>query len=554
VTGTTRPLRSPLLWSAFALLGACGLAAARADEPTAPIGPSQVRRLSEAQYRNTIADLFGPDIKVVGRFEPDMRGNGLLAVGSSAVSVSPSGFDQYEEIARGIAAQVTDKEHRAAQVGCEPGPADPKGLACARRFAEKFGLQLFRRPLASAEAAAWAQRAVQSGEALGNYDAGLAAVLAGMLTDPRFLFRIDMPGRDRVAIDGYSRAARLSYLLWDTTPDAELLEAARAGRLDSPEGLSAQVDRMIASARFAGGVRAFFTDFLRLDEIETLSKDALIFPAFSSSVANATREQTLRTITDLLIDHDGDYRDLFTTRRFAMTKALGPIYDIPIARDGWYMHEFPQGDPRAGLLTQASLLALHSHPGRTSPTLRGKALREVLLCETIPTPPANVNFAVVQDVNNPTLKTTRARLQAHLDDEECASCHRRTDPIGLGLEQFDGAGQFRTRENGETIDIRSQFDKVDFDGAAALGRLLHDDEAASTCLVKSVWRYANGRDAGDADTPSLEALTKHFAGDGHRFPALLRSIATDPAFYAFPATPRRSPRQVAASRITESSR
>ena len=164
------------------------------------------------------------------------------------------------------------------------------------------------------------------------------------------------------------------------------------GELDTPEGLAIQADRLISSPRFSDGLRAFFSDFLQLDDLDTLSKDALIFPAFSSSVASALKEQTLRTIDDALVGRSGDYRDIFTIRRIAMTRILGPIYAIPVPSNGWSFHEFPEGDPRTGLLTQASILALHAHPGRTSPTLRGKAIREALLCEEIPSPPANVNL------------------------------------------------------------------------------------------------------------------------------------------------------------------
>ena len=497
--------------------------------------PSQLRRLTESQYRQAIADIFGPDIRVVGRFEPDLRVEGLIAVGASAVSVTPGGFEQYEEIARGIAAQVTDDAHRDKLVGCGPGSSDPQGMRCAEGFFSRVGLRLYRRPLSTKEARAFAAWTVASAKQLGSFQAGLAAALTGMLTSPDFLFRIDAPAAGGREIDAYSKAARLSFLLWNSTPDDALLAAAADGSLDSPEGLQRQVERLMASPRYVDGVRAFFTDYLQLDTIDTLSKDSLIYPAFTSTAANAAREQTLRTITDLLVDKKGDFRTLFTSRRIAMTRELGPIYDIPIAKQGWYFHEFPENDPRAGLLTHASILALHSHPGRTSPTLRGKALRETLLCQKVPTPPANVNFAVVQDVNNPTLKTTRARLQAHLDDEECASCHKLTDPMGLGLEQFDGAGQFRTLEHDERIDVTGTFDRNAFDGAAALGKLFHDKPQVSACMVKTFWRYASGRDPQDSDMPAIEALTQRFASEGYRLTALTRAIVLDPGYYAYSA-------------------
>jgi len=526
----------PFALGALAVVAVAQATSGTALEAGSPQGG--VRRLTEAQYRATVSDIFGQDIKVVGRFEPDLRVDGLIAVGTSVVSVTPGGFDQFEQIARGIAGQVTDEAHRDRLVGCVPGASDPDGAQCAGRFLARVGLKLYRRPLTPAEVKSATSAALASAKTLGDFHGGLAAALTGLLTSPDFLFRLDAPAARAQDIDGYSKAVRLSYLLWNTAPDDRLLAAAANGDIDTPEGLARQVDRMIASPRLADGVRAFFTDFLLLDDMDLLSKDPQLYPAFTASVSSALREQTLRTITDLLVTQKGDYRDLFTTRRIAMTRSLGPIYMVPVAAEDWTFHEFPEGDPRTGLLTQASLLALHSHPGRTSPTLRGKAIRETLLCEKIPSPPANVNFAVVQDIDNATLKTTRARLQAHLDDEECASCHKLTDPIGLGLETFDGAGQFRAAERGDTIDASGTFDKMRFDDAASLGRIFHDSPKIASCLVSATWRYATGRNIGPADVPIVADLDKRFAAEGYRVVDLLRTIALEPAFYAIAPGPR----------------
>lgn len=528
-----------VLTALLAVTAVIGFEPATATEPEAH-APSIVRRLTESQYRSTIADVFGPDIKVVGRFEPDLRVEGLQAVGTTAVSITPAGLEHYDAIAQGVAAQVTDADHRKTLVGCAPSPQDVNGARCAEAFFARVGPRLYRRALGPTEARALSAAAVSSAKLVGGFEGGLATVLAGMMTSPEFLFRIDAPGRGGAQVDAYSKASRLSYFLWNTAPDEALMRAAASGALDTPEGLAKEVDRMMASARLTDGVRAFFTDFLRLDDMATLTKDTLLYPAFSPAVAEATREQTLRTVVDHVVTRDGDYRDLFTSRRFAMTKALGPIYDIPVAKSGWYIHEFPENDPRSGLLTQASLLALHSHPGRTSPTLRGVGTLEILLCQKTPPPPPDVNFSVVQDVNNPTLKTTRERLQAHLTNEQCATCHRATDPIGLALEQFDGAGTFRATEHGERIDVSGRFERQDFNGAAELGKILHKSPRVASCLVSSVWRYANGRDPGPADAAHLDLMKRRFTDDGFRVTALMRAIALDPDFYAY-SRPQPSP-------------
>lgn len=508
----------------------------RADDAGTVTPDGSVRRLTEAQYRRVVADVFGQDIRVVGRFEPDKRVDGLVAVGSSMVSVTASGFDQYEGIARGIAEQVVDKDHRATLVGCEPAAGDTEGQACVSRFFAKVGPRLYRRAMAPAEIARFTAATLEAGRTLGDFHAGLATGLTAMLSSPEFLFRFERPAANG-KLGGYARASRISFLLWNAPPDATLMEAAAAGTLDTPQGLATQVDRLMASPRFEDGMRAFFNDFLLLDDLDTLAKDSVLFPQFNANVAGLLKEQTLRTVVDLLVTNKGDYRDLFTTRRIAMHRALGPIYTVPVAGRDWTMHEFPEGDPRTGLLTHAGMLALHSHPGRTSPTLRGKAIQEALLCRKIPAPPANVSFAVVQDVNNPTLKTTRARLKAHLDDEECATCHRVTDPIGLALEQFDGVGQHRVTERGEPIDASGEFGGAAFTDAVALGKLFHDNADVSSCVVRTAWRYATGREPRAGDEPPIARLQAAFPKVGYRMTDLMRAIALSITLDPVPRAP-----------------
>lgn len=302
----------------LALAGACltlglsiAFSGARADESHADTPPSQIRRLTESQYRNVVADVFGPDIKIVGRFEPDLRIDGLQAVGTSAVSVTAAGLEQYENLARSISAQVTDEQHRAKLVRCVPTPADQNGAACARQFFQRVGLQLYRRPLSDAEVTALTKATTDATTTLGDFHAGLAATLSGMLTSPEFLFRIDRPAPSRRNIDAWSKASRLSFLFWNSMPDQTLLDEARSGALDTQAGLTKAVDRLIASPRFEQGVRAFFTDYLRLDGMDELAKDSLIYPAFSQAISTSLREQTLRTISWFLVERKGDYRDLF---------------------------------------------------------------------------------------------------------------------------------------------------------------------------------------------------------------------------------------------------
>ena len=535
------------------LLASIALTACSDPEP-APVGaPPDMRRLSNDQYRNIVADVFGPHITVAGQADALPRAEGLLAVGARVARITPSGFEKYHAMAKSVAQQVTSPENRAAYLTCQPAAANAADDTCARTFFAQVGRLLYRRPLKDVEMAVAVKAASDATATYGDFYRGLATGLTGMMTTPQFLFVTDDvepdPGRaGAVRLTAYAKAARLSFLMWNTTPDDTLLTAAERGDLHSEKGLSAQVDRLMDSPRFEAGVRAFFDDFLRLDQFETLEKDRIIFPAFTIKVVEDAKEQLLRTAVDHLITRGEDYRALFTTRKTFVTGSLARIYRVPTSRpagSAWVPYEFPADDPRAGLLTQIGFAALASHPGRSSPTLRGRAIRENLLCQKVPDPPGDVDFSLFESPEVQ-LKTARERLTVHRTNDACAGCHKITDPIGLGLENLDGLGQFRTLENGTAIDSSGDLDGLPFSDAAGLGRAMHDNPATTACVVSRLASYAVGRNLAGTDKATLAFLEARFAEAGYRFPDLLKSIATSDAFFAVTA-PAAKPVQSAAA-------
>jgi hypothetical protein len=525
---------------AVLVLASCG-----DPPPKTSGGPATVRRITQDQYAAIIADIFGADVKIQGRFDPDVRESGLLAIGTSHVSVTPTSLEQYDGIARSIATQVVDERHRGEFLPCRPASETAPDETCAAAFLATVGRQLYRRPLTEEELKSQVAVASEATKALGNFYSGIETSLAIMLESPRFLFREEIaeadpahPGEQRLS--AFSKATRLSFFLWNTSPDDELLAAAENGDLNTERGLSRQVDRLLASPRLKSGVRAFFTDMLGFDAMANLAKDPVVYPKFTPTLAADAQEQTLRTVVDLLVTEHGDYRDIFTTRRTYLTRLLGAIYRVPVtARSGWEAHEFPAGDPHAGIVAEVSFLALHSHPGRSSSTLRGKAVREILLCQQVPTPPANVNFAIVQDTKNAAYRTARDRLTAHRTQPTCAGCHKIIDPIGLSLENFDGLGGLRDQENGAAIDSSGDLDAAHFVGAAGLGQTLHDNPAATACLVNRLYGYGAGRAPLPGEADWMKYLLTRFGADGYRLTDLMRTIATSEAFYkvAAPAKP-----------------
>ena len=535
--------KSQLLSCLSAVVITCALvsSANSADAPAAAkAGPAKMHLLTQQQYRQVIADTFGPDIEVNGQFATELRKGGLLAVSSGETSVTGGQLQAFDSMARAIAAQVTDPQRRQYLVSCKPANERGPDAACATEFFKNTGRILFRRPLTEQEVQLQVNVAGEAATKVRNFYDGLGFSLASMLVAPEFLFRQETvkASADGHELDDYSKASRLSFFLWNAQPDGELLRAAVAGELSTPAGIAKQVDRMVASRRFEGAVRNFFADMLRFDEYEHLQKDATVFPKFTLTVSAESEEQTLRTLVDLLVTNKGDYRDIFTTRKTFLTTTLAAIYNVSLVKTtasmeppAWQAVEYPEGDARTGVLSHISFTALHSHPGRTSPTIRGKALREVFLCQKVPDPPANVNFEVVQDTSNPQFKTARDRVTAHMTTPACAGCHKVMDPMGLSLETFDGAGSYRTTENGVTIATDGAFNGKPFKDSMELNKVLHDDPAITSCVVQRAVAYGLGREIADGEKPWYTGLTKTFATDQYRLPDLFRRIANSPEFF-----------------------
>jgi hypothetical protein len=513
-------------------------------EPLLPGAAPLARRLRPEQYRRVIADVFGPTIRVEGRFEPDVREDGLFAIGVGRVGVTATGLEQYDALARDVASQVVNESNRGTLIPCAPQSIGAPDDGCARAFFAKAVPLLYRRPLSVGELEGLVALARSSAGALGSFYAGLQMSLAGVLESPDFLFRRESAEADPQApgsyrMDAFSKASNLSFLLWNSGPDARLLAAAADGRLGTPDGLSAEVDRMLRSPRLEAGVRAFFSDMLQFDLFDTLAKDPQLYPKWTIKVAQDAQEQTLRTIVNLLVVERGDYRDLFTTRQTFLTPLLGSVYGLPVQAGAapYAATRLVAGDPRAGIHAEASFVALHAHEGVSSPTLRGKAVRELLLCEPVPAPPGNVNFAAAQDIHNPDFKTMRERLTAHRNDPSCAGCHKLMDPMGLALENFAADGGYRTTENGVPLDTRGELDGLEFDDAAGLGRALHDNPGTGACLVRRLYSYATGRTATRRDMPWLRYLESSFRDANYRTTDLLRRIALSPNFYKLNVEP-----------------
>jgi hypothetical protein len=445
-------------------------------------------------------------------------------------------------MASGISAQVAGPNGRKQYLPCQPVSPKAADDACAGKFFAKYGRLLYRRPLEAAELKSLVGTAHAATTSSKDFYVGVEETLTTMLASPNYLFRIERASavdKDGLPVlDDYSRASRLSFLFWDASPDDELLLAAEHDDLSSKEGISRQVDRLAGSPRLSDGMSAFFNDMLQMDLFRIQTKDPARFPKYSQVLAVDAREQTIRTILDLVIAKNGDYRDIFTTRDTFLTRTLAMVYQVPYTSNAaWTPYTFPESTGRAGVMTQISFLSLFAHPAQSSPTKRGVALNEIFLCTPIPPPPADVDFSAVNGSGPDRKATARLRLEQHRTNPTCATCHRIMDPPGLTLEKFDALGQTRETEDGAAIDVKSEIGGKPIEGPLGLGRMLHDNPQASSCVVRNLYATGAGR---VPEYKTIDAMTKTFADGGYRIPAFLTAAAKSEAFFAV-AKPKPAP-------------
>jgi len=488
-----------------------------------------MQRLTVQQYQRSIRDVLG-DVEVPSDLEPDTTISGFVSIGSSRTTISPTGVEKYEEAAYAVAEQALAPERRDSLVPCEPvGVDDP---SCAEAFVGQVGRRLWRRPLTTEETGRYVAVARQAATTLDDFYASLEFALAGLLQSPNFLFRVEIgePDPSDAELRRYSdweMASRLSYVLWNTTPDDELLDAAERGELTSDAGLEAQVTRLLAHDNSRAAVRSFFRELLVLDHLADVEKSESAYPGFTASFRESAAQETLALIESYVVDEDRDYRELFTTYDTFVNDELATHY----ALEGEYGDDLervtlPVSGGRRGLLGHASILSIYAHDEKTSAALRGRFVRQVLLCGNIPDPPDDVSTTFPPS-DAPTL---RERVEQHLMNEGCANCHALMDPIGLGLENFDAVGAWRDRENGALIDPSGIVDGAEFADAADLGRIVAEHPKVGECLARSAYRYAVGEVEGPHQAGEIARLTEGFEAEGHRVRALLAAIVTSPGF------------------------
>jgi hypothetical protein len=490
-----------------------------------------LRRLTIPELRNAVSDLFGANMTLTTQFEPDTALSGFASIGAARVQLSASFVEQLEAAAMDVSGRVmSDTAGRAALVGCMPaGTTDD---ACTGQFLKKFGRRVWRRPLTDAEVTRYVGVANNAQTTVADFYQGLRYAIAGLLQSPNFIYRMEIganpAANGQLAFDDYQLATRLSFFLWNSIPDDTLLDAADAHQLTKSGGLMTQAQRLLASPRAANAMQTFFTELYRLSDLDNLPQLDTIFPQVKSNTLGASmRDETLKFLNDLAFTRKGDFRDIYSANTTFVNAEMAKLYGLPSPTTGTTSMPvtLPAASLRTGLLGQASFLAGNSQPNRSSPTKRGKFIREMMLCSPVPAAPPDVP-KFPEDAPG----TTRQRLTQHRTDPYCKSCHEAMDPIGLGLENFDGIGAFRTAEAGQPIDASGTLDGVDFSGPVQLGTALRNHPNSANCLAMNMYRYAVGHVETPGETPAITALEKAFSDNGFHFQSLLEGVVNSPGF------------------------
>ena len=503
-----------------------------------------LRLMTRAEYNATVRDLLGDSTSPANDFPKEPLAFGFEN-NADVLRVTAEGAQRYSDAAETLAVHAI-RERRDEVTGCK----GLDGQACAERMLDTVGRRAFRRTLTAVEKAAFLdlwRRGTMGGE---SSDGGLEMVLTAILEAPQFLYRSERglvdestAGPDRseaegetrpVRLGGFEVATRLSYFLWGTMPDDELLDAAEHGRLDTVAGVRVEAERMLDDPRAHAGTASFFRQYLSLETMGNVEKDTTAYPVYSHALAASWRGSLERYVDDAFWNGK-TFRALLTMPTVYADAQFSTAYGMTSnAASGTFAKLAMPPGRYEGLLAQPGMMARLAGPNQSSPVRRGVFVFDKMLCQPLPPPPADLN--IVPPEPNPNA-TTRERFAVHSKNGICAGCHSMIDPMGFGVEEYDGVGAYRDHENGKPVDntgeivgAREATLNGKYAGARELGEKLGKSKQVHDCFATQYLRFALGRSEKPEDTCSVQQIQHAFYAGGGDFRSLLLSIATSDSF------------------------
>lgn len=517
------------------------------SEPPAQRHAQPLRRLTHAQYDDTVRYLLGDQTKPARSFPTEDFVNGYSNQASSQ-SITAALAEAYGKAAEKLA-------RNAFRYGDQQDliPCSPKGIGdeeCARAFVESFGAKAYRRPLTTDELRSYTELTVAWAAAENDFLAGATVAVETMLQSPHFLFLVPL-ARDS-ALKQWDTASRLSYALWNTLPDSDLFEAAASRNLESRQEIEAVARRMLERPVAIGVMDGFFAQWMRFDRLRSAVKDRNRFRDYSPTVAESMTEESLRLFRHLAWN-DLDFREFFNADYTFVDDFLTTIYGMPDPRVPFGKTSYGADSLRGGILGHGTYLAQTGKPINTSPTERGLFIREHFLCQTIPPPPPGVDASLPPLAVGARPMTIRMTMESlHAPETACASCHKLVDPIGFGFEHFDTVGAYREEEpvrvepnpqqerqgmKAETHHLAidsagyiAGIEDSDFSSPREAGRILARSETCQKCVVKQLFRYFFGRHETKHDADLIQRAYNRFRESGFLFRELVLGLLVTEEF------------------------
>ena len=463
-----------------------------------------MRLLSRAQYLATVRDLAGdvPGLDEILGSEVEASAFGLVQPDVTQVEL-----EHFQKAADAVAKAIAGNESSLNQLApCTGGTAPAE---CAKGAVQTFGARAYRAPVTDAQDIDRHVQLFNVGAAT-SYEYGIEMLLRGMLQSPRFLYRVEIGTGEKVSehavkLSPHEIAARLSYTVWGTMPDQGLNDAIASGALATKEGVGAQLTRMLSDARGQKLLNRFLESWTHVGAVEGLIKNPELYPEFQEPTFKATlRSQASTFFDDLLTAQGGKLSALFTSQA---------------------------GGVDGGLLTLPALLAVTGKPDESSPIYRGRFVREALLCQQLPAPPADIPPAPEVD----TTSSTRDRANQHNANPACSACHQLLDPLGFGFENYDTLGRYRTTDGGKPVDASGAvFGTRDidgpFNGVAELAAKLASSAEVEECVTRQWFRFAVERFEQDFDGCSMKSVLETFKAAGQDLNTLPQAIVQTDAF------------------------
>jgi len=508
-------------------------------------GRAPLRRMSNAEYRNTVTDLLGDSpttqalVQSATRSFPSETESLGFRNNADYLGVSTLVAQGYIDAAEQFLDSIAGNQ---AFLSCTPTAGAE--MDCARTFIDSFGKRAFRRPLTADESAQYAAIFDKSLKAY-DFQTALRTTAFSFLQSPKFLYRVEFGAASSASEprpSQYEMANRLSYLFWQSMPDQSLFDAAERNELATPVQVEEQARRMLKSSK-ASRLLEYFDQWLGTDTLpSTFTRDATLYPNLNTNLVPLLQQETRAFVTNVLSSPEGNLSDLFTAPYTFANADLAKHYGLTGATGTDFVKIDAPG--RAGVLTQGMMLA-RDKATRTSIVRRGLKVRVDVLCQLVPAPPPDVNLTLeMTDTQN---LTQRERLEQHRTVASCAACHDAMDPVGVVFEGFDAVGRLRsTDEHGAAVDTTSTISRTkDANGEvtspAELGALLAKSEEVRSCYVTKSFRFFYGRDADPADACSLAQLAMSFKGKAYSLSELLIALTQTDAFLYLPVQGSVSP-------------